>query len=287
MGETGIPGVLHLRGPEAPARPLVFDSPHSGCLYPEDFEHAAPLLALRGAEDAFVDELYGAAPACGGTLLCALFPRSYIDPNRNPADLDAGLLDAPWPGPLAPGARSARGSGLIWGKYPPGLPLYDRKLTVAEVRRRIDRYHAPYHTALKAELERTHGRFGAVWHINCHSMSALSTEMSPEGPGVAQPDIILGDRDGTSCAPEFTDFVHRRFVAWGYRVAVNQAYKGAELVKAYSAPAAGRHSLQIEINRRLYMDEAAVRKTAGFATLQGDVTRLIGALADYASNRVK
>jgi N-formylglutamate amidohydrolase len=264
----------------------VFDSPHSGTIYPDDFRHVAPVLSLRRAEDTYVDELYGAAPDQDCALLAALFPRSYVDPNRNTVDQDPDLLDGPWPVPLSPSSRSRSGRGLIWSGYPPGLPLYDRKLPVEEVRLRIERYHAPYHRALQRELDETYSAFGGFCHVNCHSMPAVSTKMSPEGPGVARPDITLGDRDGTTCGPALTAFVGDYFAGRGYSVTVNDPYKGAYLLSAYSNPDKGRHSLMIELNRGLYMNEDTLEKTAGFARLQEDLTGLIAALTDFARGQV-
>ncbi len=287
MKDRLIPRVLELRAPTAPALPLVFDSPHSGTDYPDDFDCIAPLSALRQAEDTFVHELYQAAPAQGAVLLHALFPRSYVDPNRAADDLDVAMIEGGWPDPVAPSPKCVLGLGLLWSRYPPGLPLYGRKLSVAEVRRRIEDYHRPYHETLRQTLDTAHENFGAVWHIDCHSMPGLSNAMSAEGPGVARPDFTLGDRDGTACAPELTEAVRAALTAQGYSVTINDPYKGAELVRAWSAPKAGRHSLQIEINRRLYMNEETFEKTAGFAKLQTNLTRLIETLADVARKRLE
>ena len=282
--DISLPRVLELRQPTAPALPLVFDSPHSGTDYPADFEHLAPISAIRRAEDTFVDELYAAAPAHGAVLLRALFPRSYVDPNRAAGDLDLGMIEGEWTGAIEPSQKCALGLGLLWSRYPPGLPLYGRKLSVAEVRKRIDAYHKPYHDTLRAILDQVHSRFGVVWHINCHAMPALSNEMAAEGPGVMRPDFTLGDRDGTTCAPAFTEAVRAALSARSYRVTVNDPYKGAELVRAWSNPAAGRHSLQIEVNRRLYMNEDTFEKSEGFERLRDDLTGLIEGLAEFAKS---
>ena len=119
--------------------PLVLDSPHSGNEYPDDFRFSLPQEALRQAEDSYVDELYAAGPDVGATLIAARFPRSYIDPNRSVLDIDASLLEAPWPGPAVPSPKTARGIGLIWRVLDPGEPIYARKLTVDEVKQRIVR----------------------------------------------------------------------------------------------------------------------------------------------------
>lgn len=277
-----IEGVLTFEDGGGDAAPVVLDSPHSGILYPDDYGYAIPLSVLRKAEDTYVDELFGAAPSRGAAFLCGLFPRSYMDANRTLKDLDPDLLGEDWPEPLAPGVKTRNGQGLIWRICPPDHQIYDRKLTVAEVRNRIETFWRPYHDLLKQALDGRHARFGGVWHINCHSMPAVSSVTSPEGAGVARADFVLGDRDGTTADPAFTEFVRREIAAMGYDVKVNDPYKGVELVRAYSDPAKGRHSLQVEINRKLYMDETTFERSAGFARLQDDVTRLIDAIVGYA-----
>ncbi|MSO77533.1 MAG: N-formylglutamate amidohydrolase [Alphaproteobacteria bacterium] len=270
--ERDLPGVLYVKAPRGPRRrPVVFDSPHSGNEYPVDFGHALPHALIRRAEDAFVDELFQAAPDHGAALLAARFPRSYIDPNRSLTDMDARLLGEPWPTPLEPGSKSRRGIGLIRRTVAQTHAVYDRPLSVAEVSARIDGYYRPYHWAIQDLIDRLHGEFGRVYHVNCHSM---------QGGGPA--DFVLGDRDGTTCGADFTTHVRETLISMGYRVAVNDPLKGVELVRAYSAPDAGRHSLQIEVNRGLYLDEERVTKTDGFTPLQGDLERLIAAVAAFA-----
>jgi len=271
--------------PTAGRVPLVLDSPHSGTDYPEDFRAAVPREQLRLAEDTFVDELYASGPAAGATLIAASFPRSYIDPNRSLLDIDASLMDAPWPGPAIPSRKTQLGCGLIWRLLDSGQPIYSRKLSVAEVKERIVRYHQPYQRAVKDALDEAFDHFGAVWHINCHSMQATSDSNSEEGPGKARADFVLGDRDGTTCEPKFTAFVADTLKAMGYSVKINDPYKGVELVRAFSDPAAGRHSLQVEVNRRLYMDERTREKTAGFPKLQRDIAALVSKVAAYAAER--
>ena len=141
-----IPGVLWRRDPEAAEVPLVFDSPHSGSLYPEDFRFTCPLETLRRAEDAYVDQLYAAAPVHGATLIGAIFPRSYLDVNRAADDVDPGLLAAAWPGHMT--LRPVTRVGLVRRYAQPGIPIYERKLHPNDVLARIERYHKPYHCAL-------------------------------------------------------------------------------------------------------------------------------------------
>ena len=274
-----------IAAPSGPRVPLVLDSPHSGTRYPDDFGTAVTIEQLRASEDAFVDELYGAGPALGATLIAAEFPRCYIDPNRSLLDIDASILAAPWPGPAVPSRKTELGVGLIWRVLDTGEPIYSRKLSVDEVKRRIVDYHQPYQRAVKDALDEAYEHFGAVWHINCHSMPALSGKVSEEGPGKPRADFVLGDRDGSTCEPGFTAFVAQTLRAMGYDVKVNDPYKGVELVRAFSDPAAHRHSLQVEVNRKLYMNEQTREKNDGFARLRGDIERMLSAVAAYAGER--
>ena len=271
--------------PSGAVVPLVLDSPHSGTEYPDDFNPAQPLTALRQAEDSFVDELYGSAPEHGATLIAARFPRSYIDPNRSILDIDTSLLEGPWPGPAQASRKTELGIGLIWRIMDTGEAIYARKLTIDEVKRRITQYHQPYQKAVQDALDHAYRHFGTVYHVNCHSMPAVSGRISEEGPGKPRADFVLGDRDGTTCAGEFTALVAGTLRAMGYDVKVNDPYKGVELVRAFSDPGAHRHSLQIEVNRRLYMDEKTRAKSAGFETLRANLDRLLRVLSEYAAQQ--
>jgi N-formylglutamate amidohydrolase len=263
---------------------LVLDSPHSGTVYPDDFDHLPPRSVVRQAEDTHVEALYATAPEVGATLVEALFPRAYIDPNRHHADIDAALLAEPWTGPMTPSRKTELGIGLVWRLAHRGAPMYARKLSAAEVRRRITDFYEPYHASVARALDERHAAFGAVWHINCHSMPAVGDVMS-EDPGRARADFVLGDRDGTTCAPEFTAFVASTLGGLGYDVAINDPYKGVELVRMHGRPREQRHSLQVEINRRLYMDESTLERHRGFAGLQGNLHRLLQGLRVFVQAR--
>jgi N-formylglutamate amidohydrolase len=164
--------------------------------------------------------------------------------------------------------------------------MYRRKLAAAELRHRIERWYRPYHAALDAELDRCHRAFGAVWLIDCHSMPAVGDERADD-PGRERPDFVLGDRDGTTCAPEFTAFVAATLAGMGYRVAVNDPYKGVEIVRRHGRPAQNRHSLQIEVKRTLYMDEATLLPNAGYARLEADLGRLVAAVGRFAGGALE
>jgi len=277
-----IPGVLWRRDPPADPAPLVIDSPHSGSLYPEDFAYRCPLAVLRRAEDSYVDELFGAAPEFGATMIAAVFPRSYLDVNRAADDLDPALLATAWPKhlPLRPATRV----GLVRRYAQPGVPIYDRKLHPDEVLERVERYHAPYHQTLDEACDRLHGEFGAVWHINAHSMP--STGSRAHGRKGEHGDFVLGDRDGTTFDPEFTEFVATVLRGLGYEVHVNDGYKGVELVRRQGRPAERRHSLQIEIDRSLYVDQRTLEKLPSFETVRADLARLCEAVRDFVRAQV-
>jgi N-formylglutamate deformylase len=270
---TPIPPFLH-HGPAVTALPLVIDSPHSGEHYPGDFDHAPPRAVVRLAEDTHVARLYRAATQHGAALIEATFPRAYIDPNRSLADLDPALLAEAWPDPLAPSRKTEQGIGLIWRVARDGVPMYERKLSVGEVRRRIEGYYLPYHAALAAEIDVLHRAFGAVWHINAHSMPAVG-DANADDPGRERADVVLGDRDGTTCEPGFTALVARSMRGMGYSVAVNDPYKGVEIVRRHGRPAEQRHSLQIELKRTLYMDETTLEPSAGYARVERDLAALV------------
>src|SRR5206468_3985737 len=197
------------------------------------------------------DELYGAAPEFGATLIGAVFPRSYLDPNRAVDDLDAALIDGTWPSLLAPSRGTRSGLGVVRRVARTGIPIYDRKLGVDEVLARLERCHTPYHRVLDQACRHAHSKFGSVWHVNCHSMP--SSRRAKKGGHCA--DFVLGDRDGTTCAPEFTEFVAQVLRTQGYTVRVNEVYKGVEIVKRQGHPTKRRHSLQSEVDPALYMDQ--------------------------------
>jgi len=270
-----------LEAPTAPALPLLFDSPHSGRHYPADWATPLSRLDLRLGEDAFVDELIGDAPRHGITLIVAQFPRCYIDVNREVDDIDPELLAAPWPGPtpLRPTEKSRKGLGLIRRFVVPGKAIVKSPLSVAAVQSRIDRIYAPYHRELAAQRSLLRERFGFVWHIDWHSMKSRGNAMTPDGEGALRPDMVVGDLEGRSADPRLVDLVVAQLRGAGYRVTVNDPYKGATIVRRYGDPSHGCSTIQIEVNRALYLDEPRVERTADFGKLRQSLDSLMHALA--------
>ncbi|HEY2926036.1 N-formylglutamate amidohydrolase [Piscinibacter sp.] len=254
---------------------VVLDSPHSGTEYPVDFDHACDRNVLRQAEDTYVDWLYAFAKDMGVSLLCARFPRSYLDANRGLNEIDSELFDSPWPHDTVKSEKVRLGKGLVWRLTDDGVPIYDRKLTHDEVSRRIARCWHPYHAALANAIDAAHSMHGRCTHINCHSMPSVAGSHATSYPGMVHPDIVIGDRDGSTARPGLAIWVARFFSERGYSVSVNNPYKGVELVRRYSDPRAGRNSLQLEINRKLYMDERTLALEPGHVQLQRDLRDLV------------
>lgn len=278
--DVNAQGPVIVRRPDGAGAPVLFDSPHSGTHYPADFNFTCPFPALRQAEDTHVDALIAGVSALGVTVVEATFPRSYIDANRAEDDIDMRLIDGAWPHPLRPTEKSDLGMGLIRRLCRAGLPMYDRRLTAAEVRHRIHDYYRPYHAALKAELDRLHTQFGAVWHVDCHSMPSFAGTLV-RSHGGRMVDFVLGNRDGRSCSASFLDTVHRHLRGAGFSVAVNELYKGVEIVSRYGRPVIGAHSLQLEINRGLYMNEQTLEPHGGFDALRGVLEGLAAEIVRY------
>lgn len=259
--------------------PLVLDSPHSGINYPDNFAFACDLDTLRRAEDTHVEKLYDFAPALGVAWVEALFPRSYLDANRNTTEVDVSLFDAPWPDPVETDpltlSKVRLGKGLIWRMTDDGVPIYDRALTVAEGRARINECWQPYHAAVKEAIDAAHARHGYSIHLNCHSMPAIASSHATEFPGEAHADFVIGNRDESTSSATLAlllcDFLRLK----GYSVSYNHPYKGVELVRRYGQPAVQRHSIQVEVNRKLYMDEQSLALTPGFEGLQADLRALV------------
>ena len=272
--------ILNVEGDEGQSIPLIIDSPHSGTEYPLDFNHQADFAQLRQAEDSYVDELYKHVSSIGGVFLDAKFPRSYIDPNRSENDFILEDLheknNSACEIKFKPTIKSQLGIGLVWLKIPPnGEPMYRDKITLKQLMHRVNTYHRPYHKILKNILDNTYKKFGNFYHVNAHSMQNQATAMSDQSQGTKRPDFVIGDREGTSCKRRFTDLIVDFLKSLNYSVDVNYPYKGMELIRAYSDPLQNKNSVQIEVNRKLYMNEETREKIDDFKILKQDLKKLI------------
>lgn len=264
----------------AGSTPLVLDSPHSGTVYPDDFGAALPLAVLRQAEDTHVEKLYDFAPGLGVAWVEAHFPRIYLDANRDKTEVDVELFDGEWPHEVTEDEvvlqKVRLGKGLIWRFTDDGQAIYERQLTVEEGQRRIAECWVPYHAAVSQAIDQAHARHGYSIHINCHSMPSVAASHATLHPGLKHADFVIGDRDGTTASPALSrmvcDFLRQR----GYDVEYNHPYKGVELVRRNGRPEEHRHSIQIEVNRRIYMNEETLEIVQpGFDKLKNDLRDLV------------
>jgi N-formylglutamate amidohydrolase len=257
--------------------PFVFASPHSGRTYPDAFQAASKLdpVTLRRSEDAFLDELFAAAPFFGAPLLRAHFPRAYVDPNREPFELDPAMFEDRLPAHCnTTSPRVSAGLGTVAKVVTSGEEIYRRKLRYEDALERIRRYYQPYHSALAKLVADTRRQFGGCILIDCHSMPSVGGPMDQD-PGLKRVDMVLGDAHGTSCAPAVVETAERTLKSLGFVVARNIPYAGGYTTRHYGKPGAGVHALQVEINRALYMDERTVARGSGLPALADTLARFV------------
>lgn len=276
--DKATPGPFALLDPVGTPQPVIFASPHSGAYYPPDFVAASALDvgSLRRSEDCHVDALFADAPTKGASFLKALYPRAYLDVNREPYELDPAMFEQPLP-PFVntTSARVAAGLGTIPRIVATRRGIYRTKLSYPEAEHRIETVYKPYHRALSGLIARSHEQYGFCILIDCHSMPSTGL---PTTAGGRTTDIVLGDRNGLSCAGFITDAVDRFLTGRNYRVVRNNPYSGGFTTQNYGDPGSGTHVLQIEINRDLYMDEATLARRPTFAAIKSDLDALISRL---------
>ncbi|MEL7040074.1 MAG: N-formylglutamate amidohydrolase [Pseudomonadota bacterium] len=271
-----------IRRPEALVAPVVFASPHSGQVYPSAMTErlSVPLRDLQRTEDAFVDELYVSAVDQGAILMDATYARGFVDLNRDARELDATMFYDGLPRAAGmPSARVKAGLGCLPRVGASGRNIYAGQISRQEGHFRLTTVHDRYHAALQAEVDALKRNWSDVYIIDCHSMPSRQ-------PGRAgMPDIVLGDRFGSSCSARLTSLAERRFRLEGLSVTRNAPYAGGYTTRRYGRPRRGVHVLQIEINRALYMNEIEVQKTSGFAIMQSQISRFIADIVEFAQAR--
>ncbi|RKF13510.1 N-formylglutamate amidohydrolase [Roseovarius spongiae] len=274
----------HLIEPERRTTGTVFASPHSGRDYPADFLARTILdaSAIRSSEDAFVERLFDAAPRMGAPLLHATAPRAFVDLNRSADELDPALIE----GVRANGhnPRLSSGLGVIPRVVSNGRAIYAGKLSRQEADRRIVTCWQPYHAALAAELEAAHARFGQAILIDCHSMPHEAMDQFTQ-KGARRPDVVLGDRFGASASGAIVDRIEAAFRAAGLMVTRNTPFAGAYVTQRYGRPSRGRHVVQVEIDRALYMDERRIEPNADFEAFRALLTGVIAQIAEIGRPR--
>jgi len=257
--------------------PFVFNSPHSGRAYPPKFVQESILSdhALRQSEDVFVDQLFASVTDIGAPLLRANFPRAWLDVNREPYELDPLLFRERLPAHANTSSmRVSGGLGTVPRVVAENQPIYSSPPSLDEAMARIENVYRPYHETLRSLIAETVVKFGYCVLVDCHSMPSMGGQKDPK----ARPDIIIGDRYGTSCNGAISRELIRSFSDRGYSVLRNKPYAGGFITEHYGRPLKGLHSVQIEINRALYIDETTLRPHKGYVRLAADIRTVINAL---------
>ncbi len=281
--QTELDPPFSILGAETQTAPYVFNSPHSGMVYPQSFIERSRLTyqTLRKSEDAYVNELFGDVPSLGAPLMQAHFPRAYLDVNREPYELDPVLIHGKMPDfANTHSVRVIGGLGTIARIVNDSEEIYREPISLDAALTRIRLLYQPYHAALAAIVERTQRTHGFCCLIDCHSMPS-----QPHGAGYEpKVDFVLGDRHGSSCAPTLVRFVEATLKAWGFTVALNKPYAGGFITERYGRPKLGAHALQIEINRALYMDEQNLNKRGSFEVIRAKLGVLAQRLIQNAGD---
>ena len=280
------PGLYLRYEPVAEPLPLIVDVSRSGREYPPEYRSPLPFTTVHDNVSMYVDELYGGAPRVGATLLYCVFPNTWIDVNRDELDMDPAVVEGSWPVELKPTRRTLEGLGLIKSRSRYGEPFQERRLAVAEIEERLARYYRPYHAELKRIVEDLHARFGVVRQISCHCMSAVGAPTHPDA-GKPRPDFCISDLHGKTASPAFLALIVDTLKSFGYSVGINDPYIGNVLIGRHGNPARGVDSVQIEVNKKLFMDTQTFRATAGLAKLQADIDKLLAVVAADARGRTR
>jgi N-formylglutamate deformylase len=269
----------HLTHPERRTTSVVFASPHSGRDYPWTFLRRTTLNehSVRSSEDAFVDQLFDCAPRAGAPFIRAGAPRAYVDLNRSADELDPALIEGVSRQGHNP--RVASGLGVIPRVVANGQAIYSGKLSMVEARHRIETYWRPYHTALQGQLDQAHLMFGEAILVDCHSMPHEAMDAVARR-GVRRPEIVLGDRFGAAADGAVVDRIEEVFTRAGLVVTRNTPFAGAYITQAYGRPTRGRHAVQIEIDRALYMNERLIRPNGNFEAFRRLMREVVREIAD-------
>ena len=265
-----------LSHPSADETPVVVEVPHAGLGVPPHFANAllAPVRAIARDADLFVDELYAASCEVGASLLVSRVSRYVVDLNRAETDVDAEtVLGAPVQ-PRAP-------RGVVWRLTTENERSIAGPLTPAELEARLDQIHRPYHAALAETVRRKIERFGVCVVLAAHSMPSVGRSGHGD-TNVQRADVVPGTQGRTTAAGSLIETVERHAQASGLSVRHDEPYRGGYTTRHWGRPSHGVHAVQVEIARRLYMDEAALLKTETFAAMQNFARELVRKLGEAA-----
>ena len=224
---------------------------------------------LRRNEDIFIDHLFHSAIDAGAPFIRALFPRVFVDVNRAASELPphwVSLIDESNAQNSTP--RAAAGLGVVPTYLSENLAIYNRLPSPADVKQRLTKLYYPYHAALNDLLNMSMKRFGRALLVDCHSMPGFAPM------GSRRPDIILGDRFGTSCHPDTLALFQRLFTQTGYSVGINYPYAGGYTTSHYGKPENGIETIQVEVNRDLYVNPVTLSPKSGYVKLTEDLRNI-------------
>ena len=254
---------------------VLFNSPHSGCVYTEKFLQLTglSLKTLRSSEDLFVDQLFSPVIDLGSFMLSATFPRSFIDVNRDYEELDPLLIEdlITYKDTL----KVSAGLGVIPRVVAEQTPIYKQRLSIDDVNERLKNFYFPYHKKLNLLIEQTKRSFKKVILLDCHSMPQTSINQSSKKDPV---EVVLGDCFGRSCEHEIVMELKDLFAESGFKVSLNKPFSGGFITRNYANPREGINVVQIELLRSLYSDEKKQIKNKNFLSIQD---RLLAAIKGF------
>jgi len=273
--------VFTLVEPDQRSAGIIVNSPHSGRDYADTFIASSQLSLrdLRSSEDAYVDLLFDAAPKLGLPLLSAKFPRAFVDLNRASDELDPALIHGVPSRSLNP--RVSSGLGVIPRVVAEGKEIRSGKMMLQTAEARLSRFYWPYHQQLTDMMSATRAQFGTALLLDCHSMPSMS--------GAADPikyDIVLGDRFGASCSGLMMDHVEAAFAEAGFKTGRNAPFAGAYMAQRYGNPSRGLNVIQIEINRRLYLNEERIELSPNYSMVKQRLTQVLSDIVQYLGPEV-
>ncbi len=263
---------------EGVSRAIVFTVPHAGRDYPAWLVErlAVTLDRVAPLEDRLADLLVAQVAQQGWQTIVARQPRLLIDLNRAETDFMARAVSGVRDPAARPSHRARGGLGLVPDRLG-STTLWRAPLTTGELAARIASTHRVWHAAVEAALARARDSNGIAILVDVHSMPPL--------PGFSPAQVVIGNRHGASAPPDVTHSVAACFRDAGLRVALNAPYAGAHMLERHGHPARGISAIQVEIDRRLYLDPALDRPGEGMAKLQGVFAELATRLEELASRR--
>ena len=261
--------------------PIVLSSPHSGRDFPKEFlqNSCCTEKELRTSEDCFVDELIVSASNAGIPMISMNIPRTFVDVNRDKIEIDDTMYFDKKASSDNIGSRRCRvGLGVIHRIITQNKPIYDGLLSYEEVKERIKFVYDPYHKRLKQLIDKCQKKFGFCLLLDCHSMPSKICNIMNE---IKPVEFCISNLFDESCPAPISEFMGKALSDKGYRVEYNRPYAGAYITFNYCQPRKNIYTLQLEMNRSLYMEENVYKKSSQFQQISSDVSESIVGLGKF------